>query len=211
MLFRITLIALALFVGCYGLVSGAAELAAAARPVWPADPKVPTRLGEAPSWPGGVPFLRSDLESNHALIEALHAIRDGKVSPENDHARSRVISALSIEPYDAKLWLALSLLETRRDPSGPSVVGALKMAYIAGANDARLIPMRLYTATSADALFDLELAELARGDVRLILTRRPELKETLVRIYRRASKQGKSFLEEAVQAVDASFVGALRS
>ncbi|KJC36265.1 hypothetical protein UB31_36250 [Bradyrhizobium sp. LTSP849] len=211
MLFRISLIALALLVGCYGLLSGAAELAAAARPVLPADPKAPAQLGEAPSWPGGIPFFRSDLENNHALIEALHAIRDGKASADSDHARSRAISALSVKPYDAELWLTLALLETRRDPNGPTVVGALKMAYITGANDARLMPLRLYTATSADALFDLELAELARGDVRLILTRRPELKATLVQAYRRASKQGKSFLEEAVQAVDAPFLGALRS
>ncbi|WFU70984.1 hypothetical protein [Bradyrhizobium sp. CB2312] len=209
MLFRISLIALSLLVGCYGFVSGAAELAASARPVFPDDPKLSKQLHEAPGWPGGIPF-RSDLESNHTLIEALDAVRDGKASPRNDHARSRVISALSETPYDAGLWLTLALLEAQRDPSGPAVVGALRMAYITGANDVRLMPMRLYTATSADALFDLELAELARGDVRLMLTRRPELRVALVKAYRQASKQGKAFLEQAVQAVDPSFVGALR-
>ena len=52
---------------------------------------------------------------------------------------------------------------------------------------------------------------VAQRDVRLMLTRRPELRATIVKAYRQASTQGKAFLEQAVQAVDPSFVGALRS
>lgn len=210
--FRIALMVLALVVGGFGLVSMVAELTAAPRPAFPTDPtKIVAPAGDVPGW---LDAVRSDLASNHALIAALQAIQHGKVaggaSAENDRARLRVRQALSAAPDDAELWLALALLETQHDPGGPTALGALKMAYFLAPGDARLMPVRLDTATLSGALIDLDLAELARGDVRLMLTRRPELKTAIVQAYRRASKQGKAFLEQAVQAIDPAFVGTLR-
>ena len=214
MLFRIALIALALTLGCYGLLSEAVEWNAAARPTFPSGPEnIAAPSGDVPAWSGRIPLFRSDLQSNDALIIALQAIQGGRLGTgaSNDQARSRVRQALSAAPYDAELWLALALLETQRAPNSQAAIEALKLAYFTAPNDARLMPVRLDTATASDALVDPELAELARGDVRLMLMRRPELKTAIVLSYRRASKQGKAFLEQAVQTIDPSFVAALRS
>lgn len=211
---RICLMILGLALGCYGFASAAAELIAVPRPAFPADPTRMALSDDAPGWREAVPLFRSDLESNHALVAALQTIQRGKpgggASPDNMRARSRVKQALSMAPYDAELWLALALLESQHDPSGPAMLEALKMTYFTAPNDTRLMPVRLDTATRFDALFDPDLAELARGDVRLMLTRHADLKTAVVQAYRRASKQGKGFLEQAVKAIDPSFVATLR-
>jgi hypothetical protein len=108
------------------------------------------------------------------------------------------------------LWLALALLQARSDPRDPTLVEALKMTYFTAPNDARLMPVRLDTATSFDALADPDVKELVRGDIRLMVTRQPELRAAVVSAYRRASKLGKAFLEEAVQSIDPSFLATLR-
>jgi hypothetical protein len=212
---RICLIMLGLALGCYGLISAAAELSAAPRPAFPSDPaKMAAPAGDAPAWPESIPLFRSDLASNHTLIAALQAIQRGKpgdgMSADNSRARSRVKQALSAAPYDADLWLALSLLESRHDPKGPAMIEALKMTYFTAPNDTRLMPVRLDTATLSDAVIDPDLAELVRGDVRLMLTRRAELKTAIQQAYRRASKQGREFLEQAVKAIDPAYAAALR-
>jgi hypothetical protein len=212
---RITLMTLAVIVGGYGLASMIAELTAAPRPAFPTNPTNIVAPADVPAWLDVIPLVRSDLASNHALSAALRAIQRGKLGRgepiENDRARSRVRQALSLAPYDAELWLALALLETHHDPGGPAASEALKMAYFTAPSDARLMPVRLDTATVADALIDPDLTELARGDVRLMLTRRPEQRTALIQVYRRASKRGKAFLQQAVQAIDPSFVAILRS
>lgn len=212
---RICLITLGLALGCYGLVSAAAELSALPRPAFPSDPtRMAPPAGEVPDWLPAVPLLRSDLESSHSLIAALQTIQRGKpgsgASSDNMRDRSRVKRALSLAPYDAELWLALALLESQHDPSGPAMLEALKMTYFTAPNDTRLMPVRLDTATQFDALIDPDLAQLARGDVRLMLARQAELKTAVVLAYRRASKRGKEFLEQAVKAIAPSFVATLR-
>ena len=72
------------------------------------------------------------------------------------------------------------------------------------------MPLRLDTATLFNALADPDVKELARGDVRLMVTRQPGLRNAVVAAYRRASSLGKSFLEEAVQSVDPAFLPTLR-
>ncbi|ULK95932.1 hypothetical protein [Bradyrhizobium sp. I71] len=212
---RICLVALGLALGSYGLASAAAELSGAPRPAFPTDPaKMVAPAGDVSDWLETIPLFRSDLASNHALIAALQTIQRGKPgdasSADNLHARSRVKQALSATPYDADLWLALALLESRYDPRGPGVIEALKTTYFTAPNDARLMPVRLDTATLSDALIDPDLAELVRGDVRLMLTRRVEMKAAVLQAYRRASKQGKEFLEQAVKAIDPAWATTLR-
>lgn len=212
---RICLITLGLALGCYSLLSAAAKVNAVPRPAFPSDPtKMAPTAGEVPGWLQAVPLVRSDLESDHALIAALQTIQRGKpgggASPDDEPVRSRVKQALSWAPYDAELWLALALLESQHDPGGPAMLEALKMTYFTAPNDTRLMPVRLDTATRFDATIDPDLAELVRGDVRLMLARRAELKTAVVLAYRRASKRGKEFLEQAVKAIDPSFVATLR-
>jgi hypothetical protein len=216
--FRIVLVGLALMTGLYALASTLAETTSLDRVAFPSDPaKINSPwAGEVPGWLAAISPFRSDLEGNHALIDALQVIQAGKrttgagAGAENARARARVKQTLSIAPYNPELWLALALLQARSAPRDPTLVEALKMVYFTAPNDARLMPVRLDTATSFDALADPDLKELVRGDVRLMVTRQPELKAAVVSAYRRASKLGKAFLEESVQSIAPSFLATLR-
>ena len=215
--FRIVLVSLALITGSYALASSFAELSAMKPPAFPSDPtKINSSIaGDVPGWLQIASPFRSDLESNHALIAALQAVQSGKeptaaTSNQNDSARTRVKNALSVAPYNPELWLALALLQAQRDPRDPTFSEALKMSYFVAPNEMKLMPVRLDTATLFDALADPDLKELVRGDVRLMVTRRPALRASVVSAYRRASSRGKAFLEEAVQSIDPSFLPTLR-
>lgn len=212
---RILLLALAATVGCYGMVSVAAEVAALDRPDFPEDlRKINLTSQTTAEWLGAISPLRSDLEASEILILGLQAIRQNETSPlgaaKSELARSRLERALSVTPYDAELWLTLAMLEARRDPNGPGAIEALKMAYLTGPSEARIMPLRLGAATRFDALADPDLRELVTSDARLMLTRQPDQKRSIVSAYRQASTRGKSFLEDAVQSLDPSFLKDLR-
>jgi hypothetical protein len=100
------------------------------------------------------------------------------------------------------MWLLLALLQTRTDSAAPLVAQALKLSYLTGPNQAELIPIRLDAVITTNALSDPDLGELARSDVRAVLTALPEQRQTLTNDYARASEIGKKFLEESIAAVD---------
>ncbi|MGL3111441.1 hypothetical protein [Bradyrhizobium sp. BR 1432] len=207
----------ALTVGSYAIVSAVAEVTALGRIAFPADAaEIGARwTGDAPSLLGTRSPFGSELESNYALIAALQTIESGQqratilrsIAPD---ALGRVRRTLSISPYKPELWLALALLQVQRDPYDPVVVEALKMAYFVAPNDARLMPVRIDMAARFDALALPDVKDLVRNDVRLILIRRPGSRSALVSAYRRASKLGKAFLEDAVELIDPSFLATLR-
>jgi hypothetical protein len=215
--FRTFLMVLSLAIGIYAMSSGIAELSSLERPAFPSDPtRISLPAGAVPGWLETLSPFRADLKSNHAFIVGMQTFQTGQQRPaadqpaRNDEARARIKSALSIAPYDAELWLVLALLQAQRDPRDPALTEALKMAYFTAPNDARLMPLRLDTATLSNALADADVKELARGDVRLMITRQPGLRNAVVAAYRRASGLGKSFLEEAVQSIDPAFLQTLR-
>ena len=209
--FRILLVALALALGSYTLASAVAEMGSSDQPTFPLDPAaISAPSSRVPNWLKVLAPFRSDLEASNALAAALQAIQSGKknapeASIEVLRAQERVRQVLSIAPYNPELWLALALLQAQRDPRDPLLSEALKMTYFTAPNDAQLMPVRLDTATSFDALADPDVRDLVRGDVRLMLTRTPELRTAVVSAYRRASNLGRTFLEEAVQSIDPSF------
>jgi hypothetical protein len=215
---RILLIALALTIGSYAIASAVAETVGLEHAAFPSDAdKISSPwTGEVPSFPATFSPFGSELENNHALIAALQAIEAGRQKPTavrstgQPDAIDRVRQALATSPYDPELWLALVLLQAQRDPHDPVVFEALKMAYFTAPTDTRLIPVRLDIAGRFDALADPDVNDLVRGDVRLILTRRPELKPAIVSAYRRASDLGKASLVDAVQSIDPTFVPILR-
>jgi hypothetical protein len=210
--FRILLAALALTIGCYTLASAVAETGSLDRPIFPLDPAaIGAPSSTVPGWLQALTPFRSDLEANYALVAALQVIQSaGSTSPrasiETLRAQERGRRVLSIAPDNPELWLALALLQARRDPHDPLLSDALKMTYFTAPNDAGLMPVRLHAATAFDALDDPDVRDLVRGDVRLMLTRMPALRTAVISAYRRASKLGKAFLEEAVQSIDPTFL-----
>ncbi len=97
------------------------------------------------------------------------------------------------------------------DLGDPRIAELLKMSYLTGPNRAELIPARLDTVTLGQSLNDADLKELARGDVRIILTQFPDQRQALLNDYVRGSSIGKTFLEESARTFDPKFANSLRS
>ena len=102
------------------------------------------------------------------------------------------------------------MVEAHSNPADPRVTEALKMSYLTGPNRVELIPARLQSVTSNNALSDSDLSEFARGDVRAVLTRLPDQRPILVNDYARASETGKAFLRASVKMLDPKFVDELQ-
>jgi hypothetical protein len=158
-----------------------------------------------------MPF-RSDLKADYALRLAGRALRERAGQSERaSAAQDAVRSALGAGPHDSQMWLVLALLQARTNVEDPRIAESLKMSYLTGQNRPELIQTRLQGATSNNFLNDPDLRELARGDVRAILTQLPEQRQALVSDYAHASEVGKAFLEESAGMVDPKFIPAFRS
>jgi hypothetical protein len=124
-------------------------------------------------------------------------------------AQATVIQALSMAPYESKLWLALALLQTRLNkPNNES----LTMSYLTGPNAVELVPLRLASVVSSNPLDNSsDLKDLAAGDIRLMLLHRPDLKDALIDIYRQANPAGRAFIEGRVNLFEPPFLESLKS
>jgi len=151
--------------------------------------------------------LRTDLKADLALALATRALQ-GKavfVPDLNQAAQLAAQRALLAGPHDARIWLMLGQLQAQRSIRDPQIAESLKMSYFTATNSLDLVSTRLNAVVSTASVTDADLKELARGDIRLILTRRPDLKLVLLDIYRHGSPAGQQFIEESVKTIDPSF------
>jgi len=155
-----------------------------------------------------MPF-RSDLRSEYALALASQALNAKQAMP-SDAAQDVVKSSLKIGPHDSLMWLVLALLQARDNAANSRETESLRMSYLTGQNRADLIPVRLGSVTSKNSLTDMDLVELARGDVRSILTQLPDQRPALAADYARASEAGRQFLETAINTIDPKFIETLK-
>jgi hypothetical protein len=163
--------------------------------------------------------LRGDLLSRIAfdrsaqLLKPGNASVKGPASPELLATRTSALSyakqSLSLAPHSSATWLLLAKLQSlASDPN--SAVEALRMSYLTASSDFDLIPARLEVFAAVATSADTDLADLARGDIRLILTRRPDLKTAISSAYQKGSGEGKSAMYDIVAPLDPSFAGTLR-
>ena len=82
------------------------------------------------------------------------------------------------------MWLLMAMLQSQGQ-ARKSNAEALQMSYLTSPADVNLIPTRLAIVSTSGPISDDELKNLARGDIRLILTRRPDLKPAISSAYRR--------------------------
>jgi hypothetical protein len=149
------------------------------------------------------------------MARAAPALTPGKVqaSPEIIAARESALTyarqSLLLAPHLSSMWLLVAMLGNQGQTRG-SVAEALKMSYLTAPADANLIPTRLAIISASTAMADVDLKNLARGDIRLILTRRPDLKPAIINAYRRGSADGKAYIDEVVRLLDPGFAAALR-
>jgi hypothetical protein len=218
--FRIATLLAALILGWFSLATIFAESLAPDPKLLSLDFSAPTRPvsdGSLATWSAAAAPLRGDLLANVAVAYALPVLRPGKApaSPEimamRESARSSAMHALSFAPHSSHAWLLLAMLQTLEPAQKPAVLEALKMSYLTAPADLSLIPARLrMLAMSTSTTTDVDLANLARGDVRLILTLRPDLKTALSRAYDKGSFDGKSFIYEMARSFDPAFAATLR-
>jgi len=208
--FRLVALLIVLFVGFISSANLAAEFVRPARPrlPWEGNHSQTSDQVSSAALAAGIAPFRSDLVSDYALALADPALKsDIKGQPEIQNA---VQSALNIAPHDSRMWLVLALVQARTNSASPLVAESLKMSYLTGPNQADLVAIRLEAVTANNALTDPDLRELARSDVRAMLTRLPQQRQTLANDYARASDIGKKFLEESVAAVDPGSLNLLR-
>jgi hypothetical protein len=166
-------------------------------------------------WAATVAPLRGDLLANIAMARAAPALATGKLgaSPEIIAARERGLAlakqSLSLAPHSSGIWLLTAMLQNQAQPRG-SVAEFLKMSYLTSPADMQLIPTRLAVVSASGAIADSDLKDLVRGDLRLILTRRPDLKPAITSAYQRGSAEGKVYISEVVRSLDPSFAASLR-
>jgi len=103
--------------------------------------------------------------------------------------------SLSSSPHSSSIWLLVAMLQGQGQARA-SNAEALKTSYLTSPADVSLIPTRLAIVSTSAGISDDELKSLARSDIRLILTRRPDLKPAITSAYRRSSSEGKAFIDE---------------
>ncbi len=158
---------------------------------------------------------RGDLLADMAMARAAPVLRRGQgaAPPDQEAARGQALAtaqqSLSLAPHSSATWLLVAMLQNQAEAAATGAA-VLKMSYLTSLADISLVPSRLALVSSSAAIADGELRSLARGDIRLILTRRPDLKPAITSAYRDGSADGRTFIQEVVQSLDPGFAASLR-
>jgi hypothetical protein len=214
--FRLLALVVVVSVGLFSITSLVAQF------MRPSALPLPSRDSEAPSpqslsaarLASTIAPLRTDLKADYAIGLAGKALRSNSSpaqSTDNKAAQDAAQSALQFGPHDSRMWLLLAQLRAQQNLSDPLLTEALKMSYFTGPNRAELVPIRLDLVTVSGALSDADLSELARSDVRAMLTRSGDQRPALANDYVRASAAGKAFLEDSVRMLDPAFADSLKN
>ena len=213
--FRLFALLVFVFVGGLSISSLVAEF------LRPAPSPLPSRTSAAPTSDqvssagraSAIAPFRSDLKADYAASLAGQTLKSeyARGAPGDETAQNAVRDALKMGPHESRMWLVLALLQAQSNLSDSLIAESLKMSYLTGPNRAELIPARLDAVTLHQSLNDADLKELARGDVRIILTQLPDQRRALLNDYVRGSSIGKTFLEESARMFDPKFADSLRS
>ncbi|WP_143271660.1 hypothetical protein [Bradyrhizobium mercantei] len=139
-----------------------------------------------PSLAAGAGVIRSELWLGYGWTEL-------QTSPEA--AEAAFTRALRLSPMDAGAWFGLASATGRFDWLNPTASKALKMSYYTGFNRSDLIAPRLILLAQVDTTRDVELVDLLQRQIRLILTRAPELKGAIGQAYRVATDANRRIIE----------------
>jgi hypothetical protein len=213
--FRIATLSMALALGCFAFATIFAEIFTPKTQQFSQDLADPISYRSLADWAATAAPLRGDLLADVAMARAAPVLNLGKAPPslEMMATRERALAvakqSLSLAPHSSSMWLLVAILQSQGQ-TPDSVAEALKMSYLTSPADVNLIPARLAIVSASAAIGDAELKSLARGDIRLILTRRPDLKPAITDAYRRGSADGKAFIDEVVRSLDPGFAVSLR-
>ena len=165
------------------------------------------------TWAAWIGTIRGDLWAESAYTYAnllwTHPATDADQTQSLERARASLYHALDDAPHQAGAWLLLAGLASRYRWPNLNATEVLKMSYYTGPSDEALMPLRLRVAAASEAVGDTEVQEFVRRDLRLLWTR--QRKSAVAEAYDGASPAGKRVIEGAVQEIDPSGLGSLRS
>lgn len=158
-------------------------------------------------------IVRGDLWAKSALAgSSLLQNATAAATATQDDVRDDLILSLRYAPYRSEIWLTLATLSERyKWRQRPEVITQIKMAYYTGPSEKKLIPARLKVALRLIGPGeDIELGDMIRRDIQLILGRWPALKPDIVDAYKQASPDGRTLAERLIAEVDPTFLASLR-
>lgn len=156
-------------------------------------------------------WLAADLSrAKPALSAEIGAIRGelwfrkGSLASESptasvESAEAAFRRSLELAPMNSSAWFGLAAATERLDWLNQASSRALKMSYYTGFNERHLIAQRLQLLAQIDTTRDPELGDLLRRQIRLILTRAPELVPAIASAYRGASESNRQIIEAEFQ------------
>jgi len=157
-----------------------------------------------------VGVIRGDLWAEDALTYSDVFRRDGVQDSDTiEHARVIAERALVFAPHDARIWLILASVDSRFDWLNGKASTALRLSYYTGANEVRLIPVRLSLSLALPAISDPDFQQLVSHDLRIIVLRHPELKPAILSAYRNALPAGQQFVQAALKELDPNLISKL--
>lgn len=156
------------------------------------------------SFDGDVLADRATVKARQAIeLPLSQAARQGA----NAQAQAAAKSALAVSPINSAMWLLLGFLKAA---AGDPTTGPLKMSFLTGPLPPDAMANRIRAVATSPAAGDEEIRVLGQLDVRSLLIRNQDYQSSLAASYRQATADGKTFLLDATNLVDAKFSNQLR-
>ena len=149
--------------------------------------------------------LRGDLwsESAFAYSNQLWNAKPDLSAETAIAVRKDLENAVRYSPHRGDAWLMFAGMAARYQWKDYKPSSLLKMSYYTAPKEVELIPPRLMISLH-EWSDDPELQELILSEIRLVLTRLPNLRSSLSTAYKAASAEGKVAVEQVVKEIDAS-------
>ena len=157
--------------------------------------------------------LRGDLWAESALTYSSRLWTDlalgAELSPELARAAQiDMENAVRYSPHRGDVWLMFAGMAARYKWKDYKPSSLLKMSYYTAPNEAGLIPLRLMISLR-EWTDDPELQDMILREIRVVLTRLPNLRSSLTTAYKAASPQGKAAVEQLASKIDASYLASI--
>lgn len=161
-------------------------------------------------------MVRGDLWADSAFTHADLLWKEPATAADDSRAaigqsRADLEHALRYSPHRGDVWLMLAIMADRYNWPGYQPNALLKMSYLTAPSELSLFLLRIKASLRPDALKDPEIQDMARHDLRVIITRTPALKPALAAIYRASSADAKAFLDRAIMDIDPLYLSVMRA